>query len=261
MLNPGSNGLRAQPITIALVLLLLTGAARAEPAPEAVQRARTTRLSGKHFTADVEMRIERDGKTEDRRLVVYRDDEGADQERIMARFTDPPDLKDFGLLFLEHADRPNDYFIHQPELKRVRRVSESVVSQDIYGVDLEFLGFGVAQGVPCEAEDVEPGEIAGRPVWKLTETALEPNQRFDERVTWIDADTSVPLRTEHRRDGKPTLVARVETLETVDGVPTPRRIVFERPGVGEKVTMVVRKIDYTTPIDPEFFSTLALIKR
>lgn len=251
--------------SLALLLALTPLAAHAAGPPERsaseVQAGRYGRLDGRHFTAEIEMQIERDGRREDRRLVVWRDDEGGKHERIMARFLEPADLKDFGLLFLENDERPNDYFVHQPELARVRRVSESVASQDIYGVDLDFLGFGVAQSVRCKAENVEKAELDGRPVYKLMERALEPNQRFDERVTWIDAATSVPIRTEQRRGGKAMLIAHVRRLEEVQGVPTPMESTFERPGAGEKVTMVVRKIDYETPIAREFFSTLALIKR
>lgn len=256
------------PVSRALLagLLLLAAAdalADAAPAasPESVQRSRHSRLDGRHFTADVEMRIERDGRSEDRRLVVWRDDEGMARERILARFLSPADLKDFGLLYLENDGRPNDYFVHQPALARVRRVSESVASQDIYGVDLDFLGFGVAQSVRCTADDLQRTELRGRQVYQLTERATEPNQRFDERVTWIDAATFVPLRTEHHRAGKPVLIAQVLRLETIQGVPTPIESIFERPGVGEKVTMIVRSIDYETPIARDFFSTLALIKR
>jgi len=236
------------------------GSAADAPSAVEVQEARRSRLNGRHFTAEVEMEITLDGQREDRLLEVWRDDEGARRERIMARFLAPSDLKNFGLLFVENAGKPNDYFIHQPALARVRRVSESIVSQDIYGVDLEFLGFGVAQSVRSEAESMERSELDGRAVYKLTERALEPNQRFDERVSWIDAATFISLRTEHLRAGKPALIARVTKLETIQGIPTPTRCVFERPGVGEEVRMVVRKIDYEIPIPADFFSTLALMK-
>jgi len=254
---------RLVPLALLLTLASLVAHGAGPPARSVleVQAGRYGRLDGRHFTADIEMQIERDGHREDRRLVVWRDDEGGKHERIMARFLEPADLKNFALLFLENEGRPNDYFVHQPELARVRRVSESIASQDIYGVDLEFLGFGVAQSVRCETEAMEKAELDGRPVYKLMERALDPNQRFDERVTWIDAATFVPLRTEQRRGGKAMLIAHVRRLEEVQGVPTPMESTFERPGAGEKVTMVVRKIDYETPIAPEFFSTLALIKR
>lgn len=249
------------PLLLTLIDFEAHGAGPPERTPSEVQAGRYGRLDGRHFTADVEMQIARDGRREDRRLVVWRDDEDGRHERIMARFLAPADLKDFGLLFLENDGRPNDYFVHQPELARVRRVSESIASQDIYGVDLDFLGFGVAQSVRCEAEAMEKVELDGRPVYRLSERALDPNQRFDERVTWIDAVTFVPLRTEQRRGGKPMLIAQVRRIENVQGVPTPMESTFERPGAGEKVTMVVRKIDYETPIARDFFSTLALIKR
>ncbi len=246
---------------LALALTLVSGSALAEPSAAGVHGARTSRLDGKHFTAEVEMTIERDGKREDRRLLVWRDDPAGRGERILAKFLAPADLKDFGLLFLENRGRPNDYFVHQPELRRVRRVSETVVSQDIYGVDLEFLGFGVAQSVETEPDALADEVVEGRRAWRLTEHATETTPRFDERISWIDPETSVPLRTEHRKAGKAVLIARVLKLESVDGVPTPVESVFERPGVGERVHMRVRKIDYETPIAPDFFSTLALIKR
>jgi len=241
------------------------GAASAGAVPrrsaEEVQRLRLARLDGHHFSADVDLRIDRNGKTEDRGLQVWRDDSGGAGERLLARFVAPSDLRGFGLLFLEQSGRPNDYFVHQPSLRRVRRVSESVVSQDIYGVDLEFLGFGIAQSVPTAAEHVEVVELDGRPVYRLEERALEGNQRFDERVSWIDPETGVTLRTEHRRGGRPTLVAEVERLADVQGVPTPMRSVFHRPGAEERVAMEVTRIDYEQPIPGEFFSTLSLIRR
>ena len=52
------------------------------------------------------------------------------------------------MLFLEQQTRPNDYFLYQPELRRVRRLPEAVANDDVYGIDLEFLGFGVAQSEP-----------------------------------------------------------------------------------------------------------------
>ena len=57
------------------------------------------------------------------------------------------------------------------------------------------------------------------------------------------------------------LIAEVRRLEEVQGIATPMESTFERPGANEKVTMIVRKIDYETPIARDFFSTLALIKR
>ena len=109
---------------------------------------------------------------------------------------------------------------------------------------------------------VEKAELDGRPVYKLTERALDPNQRFDERVTWIDAATFVALRTEQRRGGKVRADRASDAGSwTYRACRRPWRAPSSGRRAGEKVTMVVRKIDYETPIAPEFFSTLALIKR
>jgi hypothetical protein len=162
------------------------------------------------------------------------------------------------LLYLENADGPNDYFTYQPALRRVRRISASLVREDVYGVDLEYLGFGVAPPVPTEPIALDGVVLGERPALRLRERATTPSPRFDERVVWLDPRTFVPLRTEHARGGRTVLVARTDEIREVQGVPTPTRIVFERSG--ETLAMHVEHVDYEAPIPESFFSTLVLLK-
>jgi len=229
------------------------------PVPERVKANWSERLDGRHFTADVLLRIERAGWREERRVRVFRDDEGATRERLLARFEAPPDLKGVGLLYLENAGRPNDYFLYQPSARRVRRIAETLAREDVYGVDLEYLGFGVAQIEPTEVAEAQADVIDDRSVIRLTERATRANPRFEERVVWLDPRTWVALRTEHRRRGATTLVARTEQVRELGGTPTPTRVVFERLDRAETVTLVVERIDYASPIPDAFFSALRLV--
>lgn len=239
-------------------------AALADPTPLSGAEVRerwASRLDGRHFTSTVQLTVTQYGKEENRELVVWRDDEHGSNERLMARFESPPYLRGFALLYLENPGGPNDYFVYQPELERVRRVSRETARQDVYGVDLEFLGFGIAQDEPTEVESLELTKLGNTVAYRLVEKARADNPRFDRRITEVDRATFVPLRTEHQRDGRTVLVATSEEIGVVQGIPTPLRVRFERPADDSEVVMAVRSIDYEKAIPGAFFSTLSLLKR
>ena len=165
-----------------------------------------------------------------------------------------------GLLYLENRDRPNDYFLYQPSTRRVRRLPESVADDDVYGIDLEFLGFGVAQTEPTEIEKLSIETLDGRPAYRLVERALEKNPRFDVRTTWLDPETFVPRRTEHHRGGRLVLVAETLEVSAVQDVPTPIRISFHSIEAKRNVELVVQNVDYRAPIPEDYFSIMALVR-
>lgn len=253
-------------LIVALASLPLAGTLSASHAAELdlsatqVRDRLRARLDGRHFTARVRLEIREVSFQESRELDVWRDDDGARGERLMARFDTPYDMHGLGLLYIESIEGANDYFMYQPSVRRVRRIPETLVSQDVYGVDLEYLGFGIAQLLPVEIESMRVDTIGDRQVYRLTERALQDNQRFDERIVWIDPDTFVPVRTEHIRDGKTTLIARTLAVENRSGVTTPMETVYERPQDGQTVRMLVLAVDYEAEIPEVFFSTLQLTK-
>jgi hypothetical protein len=255
---------RSLPLAALWTGTVLAAGAPADPAALSgsdVKERWATRLDGRHFTSVVRLTVTASDKEEIRELVVWRDDEKGANERLMARFESPPYLRGFALLYLEAPHGPHDYFVYQPELDRVRRVSREIARQDVYGVDLEFLGFGLAQQEPTEVESLELVELGGTPAYRLVEEARASNPRFERRITHLDRASFVPLRTEHLRAGKSVLVATSEEIGVVQGIPTPLRVRFERPPEGSEVVMAVRSVDYESPIPATFFSTLALLKR
>ncbi len=247
-------GLVAVPVTAAAVEDALP------LSPGEVRERWHSRLDDRHFTARIRLRMDLGGLREERQLLVWRDDEG-DAERVMVRFEAPPDLRDVALLYLEQPDRPNDYFLYQPATRRIRRLPETVASDDVYGIDLEFLGFGVAQSEPTEVESMTTDLLGERAVYRLTERATRPNPRFERRVTWIDAETFIPLKTEHQRGDRTALLARTLETRVIQGTPTPTRIAFDRPLDGRHVVLLVEHVDYEKAIPEDYFSTLALIRQ
>jgi len=225
-------------MVFAALLALAASAAAIESGslgPEAVKKRWHSRLAGMHFSARVQLSMDMGGIHEE-------------------------SVRNVGVLFLEQQGRPNDYFLYQPELRRVRRLPEAIASDDVYGIDLEFLGFGVAQSEPTEILDMAPETLDGRPTYRLRERALRPNPRFEERLTWIDASSFIPVRTEQFRAGAKRLVARTTEIRDVRGVATPTRMEFENTIDRRKVLLRVAEVDYDVPIPEEYFSTMALVR-
>jgi len=246
-----------------LVALSPLARARADAEPLSADQVRARwkgRLDGRHFTATLLLGIDRNGQREERRLVVWRDDADAHRERVMARFEEPADLRGVGLLYIENPSGVNEYFLYQPATQRVRRIGQSLAREDVYGIDLEYLGFGLAVGEPTRAESVASEPLDEHPALRLTERAIESNPRFDRRTTWLDPDTFVPLRTIQSQGGSEVVRARTEEVRSIQGVPTPMRITFEKVPDRQTVTLQVLAIDYEAPIPESYFSTMALTK-
>ncbi|MBW2414780.1 MAG: outer membrane lipoprotein-sorting protein [Deltaproteobacteria bacterium] len=258
------------PTLLALAALLCASAVGARAAADTVDAipldAETAkqrwhaRLDSRHFTASISLEMNLGGSHETRELSVWRDDAGLDTERVMVRFESPPDLRNVALLYLEHGDQPNDYFLYQPATRRIRRLPETVANDDVYGIDLEFLGFGVAQSEPTEIESMTRERLRGRDVYRLVERATRSNSRFDRRSTWLDAETFLALRTEHERLGKIVMRAEVSEVRDVQGVPTPMKVEFHRIDSDRAVELVVRSVDYEAEIPESYFTAMALVR-
>jgi hypothetical protein len=225
-----------------------------------VQRRWHSRMDGRRFVAHIQMEVDLGGLREDRSLTVHRDDEEGTAERVMIRFEEPPALRRLGLLYLEHADRPNDYFLYRPSVRRVRRLHESAVAGNLYGIDPEFLGFGIAETEPTTIKAMELVRLRKREAYRLVERARRSNSRFDRRTVWIDRETFIPLKTEHELNGKLVLNAETTEIREVQGVQTPVRMHFERPLDGTRVQVAVEHVDYDQPIPEEVFAVFRLMK-
>ena len=145
-------------------------------------------------------------------------------------------------------------------MRRVRRLHGSAVTDNLYGIDPEFLGFGIASTLPTRMLSMQDVTLKGRPTYRLVERAREASSRFDERRVWLDRESFIPLRTEHYQDGK--LVLRAETLElrNIQGIETPVRMLFERPQDKTRAEVRVDDIDYERKIPAEVFSIFKLTR-
>ena len=105
------------------------------------------------------------------------------------------------MLFLEQADRPNDYFLYNPEQRRVRRLPESIANDDVYGIDLEFLGFGVAQSEPTEVVGMKRETVDGPPPLSARRARAAREPALRGALDLARRGDLPALKTEQRRGG------------------------------------------------------------
>ncbi len=219
------------------------------------------RMDGQRFIAQVRMDVDLAGFKENRHMTVYRDHLDATQERVLIRFDAPPSLRRMALLYLEQPHRSNDYFLYRPSVRRVRRLHESTVSGNIYGIDPEFLGFGIAESVPTEVVSMERTRIHDRDAYLIREKAIDKNRRFDKRNVWIDAETFMPLKTEHQLNDELVLSANTVRIETLHDVPTPVEMKFLRPKDRTTVDLYIENVKYDATIPEDVFSIFTMTRQ
>jgi hypothetical protein len=245
---------------LALLPALAPAAAADALAPAEVEARWHTRLQGRHFTAQLRLEMQLAGMHETRELTVYRSDSDGG-ERVLLRFDRPPDLRDVGLLYREVAGRPNEYFLYTPATRRVRRLPPRIAQEDLYGVDLEFLGFGTSEIEPTRITGMERELLAGRPAYRLAERAVREGARFDTRVTWLDPATFIPLQQELYRGAELVLRAQTRAVREIQGVATPVEMGFACPGEGREVALRFERVDYEQPLGEDVFAILNLTRR
>ncbi len=255
-------------VTSILCTVLIAWGAQAEEdfvplSSDAVKDRWHNRLNSQHFVARMRMKMNLAGLKEEREMVVFRDDDGGSRERVLVRFEKPADLRKGAILYIENPGRSNDYFLYQPSIRRVRRLPASIADDDVYGIDLEFLGFGVAQSTATKIDSMKKERINDRDTYRLEETAIQRNPRFDRRITWVDAEHFVPLKTEHFMNDKLVLLAETKRVETINGIATPREMYFQRTRSGEEreVSLIIDEVDYQKDIPEDVFSVFNLTRR
>jgi outer membrane lipoprotein-sorting protein len=131
---------------LAAGLLLLAGAAAAEPTPEArgleIALAADARGAGfADYAAVGEMILKDKGGAQSRRrfrLQVLEADGDADGDRSLLVFDWPADIKDTALLTVAHKEGDDDQWLYLPALKRVKRISASGRSGSFVGSELAY---------------------------------------------------------------------------------------------------------------------------
>jgi len=192
-----------------------------------------------------------------RRMYLYRLEKSGGESLSLIRFTDPPDIKNTGLLTKNVPGEDSDQSLYLPALKRARRISSSrkggrFVGSDYYYEDLR------ERAVSLDRHRYLGEQKLGRIMCKVLESIpVDPdNSAYSKRVSWIHPRTLIPLRVDYYVGGANAPIKRLNVyrIQKIQGYWTVTDTIVHDLETGHQTRLRVDKIVYDRGLSENLFS-------
>ncbi len=239
-------------IFITLMLLAFPLAAQQPTAKEIID-GMTALMSQKYSRATITQTIQTSsGKTRTLEFEMFSADTGSS---VLIKYIKPTSVRDQAFLMLNDA---NDIWTYFPRTRRVRKLASSAKNQKVQGSDFSYSDFSSSDTWQEDYTSTLVGEeeVRGTPCWKLEAVETESNDSDYPRVIlYVRKSDYSPLRIEYFDDQEvheKTLL--LEDIETIEGVPTAKRMVMKNLLEGSETIMTIKEITYQWRPPKGFFS-------
>ncbi|MDO5537858.1 MAG: outer membrane lipoprotein-sorting protein [Desulfovibrionaceae bacterium] len=199
------------------------------------------------------------GATRVRRLEMRSKDYGEDQKSIMI-FREPADIQNTMFLSFsyEEAGRDDDRWLYMPAMKNVRRISGSSKNEYFMGTDFTYDDLGKRSVDKDTHELLGEEDLDGRRCWKLESKPVDPDDGYVRRVSWVDQEAHVTVRTDYYdRDGLQKTL-RVLDLQKRGGIWTTMHSEMNNVSRNHRTELKVESIEYDTGLSDSLFRVATL---
>lgn len=257
-------------VGVALAILAPPIAARGESARELLDRARSVNDAREPEDVTERMRmtiVDSRGGERVRELEVRTKSYGHRKKKGVTFFVAPPDVRGVGFLVWTHPDADDDQWLYLPELKRVRRITGATRRQSFQGSDFTYedleLFDRIRDWTEAEATSrlVAEREIEdGVPCAVIELVPHDKDIEYGRFVLWLDRDdwTTRKLELYDAADGALRKTVTLGGYETLDGIPTAKRVVMANPRKGTRTVMELSDVRYNRGLADELFTEQAL---
>lgn len=220
------------------------------------------RPAGKDSSAQVVMTLKsKKAKTRVRKLSIFNMDLGGSERWTLMRFSEPTDIKDTGLLTLDHPGDESDQWIYLPALDRVRLISSKRKGGRFVGSDFTY------EDLRDREPDMDRHSLHGREkvggvmCEKMVSIPVKKdNSIYSKRVIWIHKPSLTPLKIEFYKKGRKKpykrLVAR--KLKKIQGIWTVLESTMYNLRTGSQTRLATQKIKYDLGLPKKLFSKRGL---
>lgn len=254
--------------TLALGVASATGGASAEPARDAVP-ASPQALVGRAFanlygfSSVQQVRVlatQSGGREFVRTVQVVR--RGVDEglNRMLVRFTAPPELRGLGVLLLERDDYAYDAFLYQPALDRVRRITVAQRGDRFFGTDVYFEDLEARRAAQWKVKFLRDDSVSGRPARVIELVPDGVPSAYQRIVAWFDLELPVMLRAEFYRGGQrlKEFVIDPEQVVEVSGYFVPTYWTFRSDGEDSQTVLELSGVEVREKLPDRLFTRSAL---
>lgn len=229
--------------------------------PQALVRRTFANLYGFNSVQRVRIRsTQSDGREFVREVQVVRRGVGEGLNRMLVRFTAPPDLRDVGVLLLERDDFSYDAFLYQPALDRVRRISVAQRHDRFFGTDVYFEDLESRRAAQWTVRFLRDEEVGGRSAWVIELVPDDLPSAYHRIVAWFDLDSPVMLRAEFYRDGRrlKQFVIDPERILRVSGYEVPTYWTFRSDSEDSETVLELSRVEVRERLPDRLFTRSAL---
>jgi len=269
-------------VAIAVVALSGTGAQASSSAREILDRQHALdsgarRWSDRHQQLEVEVRAQ---PHEPRHLSVDVFDRKypGSQQKTMAFFSAPMNVKGTAFLAITRSDGPSDQWLYLPEARRARRIGGDARKQGFVGTDLTYHDLDLLEAIPSWTETDAASTLRGsETIDGVTCDVIELKpQRADidyrRIVLWVGRDDLVTRRVEFYETepssgwfgfgastpATPTRRIHQSDIRLVGSIPVPHRVEVETPSAGSTTTLTFTLVRFDQGLPDELFTQPAL---
>ncbi len=188
----------------------------------------------------------------------------ASDDKILAVFETPPDIRGTAFLQFQHRDADADQWLYLPALRRVRRITSSVKDESFMGTDFSYRDMELLTDViEWRASEARATLLPGSP--SSYRISLEPLGRdigYERIVITLTSEDLVLRGMDFYRpedeDGKPSKRLALEEVRTVGRVPTAHRMVMRRPAEETFTEVEISGVVYDQDLPGDLFTKRSL---
>ena len=119
------------------------------------------------------------------------------ENKSVAYFLSPADVKGTAFLVWEHKNQPNDIFIYLPALKKIRRIASDQKHQSFMGSDFSYADMENEDIDDADHKIISEESLDGHECW-VVESIPKPesDSEYSKLITWVKKDDYIPHKVD-----------------------------------------------------------------
>jgi len=268
-------------IVVGLVVTAAHVAGADETARQILDRQRALDEGERRWT-DRHQRLTMDVVSPDRpgrsMAVDLFDKKAGGEQRTMAFFSSPTNVKGTAFLAITHADRESDQWLYLPEFRRARRVGGAARTSGFVGTDFTYHDLDLLAEMPswtdADATSSLRGveSLDGVPCHVIELTPVREDIGYKRIVIWLGRDDLVVRQVELFEQAPasgwlglgggdapaPTRRITQSDVRKVGAIPVPFHAEVQTPAAGTKTVVTFETVAFDQPLPDELFTHPAL---
>lgn len=182
-------------------------------------------------------------------------------ERTLIEYTAPRRVQGQKMLMRNHA---NDIWVYFTRTRRVRKLASHAKKQNFRGSDFTHEDMGGSNTFidDFEAEKLSDEKKRDMDCYHLRLTRKPgSNSGYTKLVMWVNKNNMIPIVIDYYDKDNPNRVFKTlkqYDIKTIDGVPTPSRMVMINHNDDSQTVMQMHNIKYNVQLDDQMFTERGL---